>query len=204
MAYADIAAGVSQEVLCLVPWNVTLVNEGHECVVVEASSPADPLSPQPADPDVLDAPTYRQTAQRNLSVTIAMGGMHSQVIIRVKAGPRYAKTAKAEVRAGGELSKEGLESLGLRVSRSIEANRISAILSDHSLSGSPNREPRESLRLHVPRGTSAPVYLNVAARESLALEEYGLVRVVERDHARAIGGLSIVLVAAEGQKGEAP
>ena len=49
-AFADITAGGSQDVLCLAPWQVTLVNGGHECVVVEASSPADPLSPPPAIP----------------------------------------------------------------------------------------------------------------------------------------------------------
>src|SRR5579859_4220950 len=87
-AYADISAGMSQDVLCLVPWNVTLVNGGHECVVVEASSPADPLSPAPADPDVLDAPTYRQIAQRNLSVATMMGQVRREIILSIHEGAR--------------------------------------------------------------------------------------------------------------------
>ena len=83
--------------LCLVPWHVTLVNGGHECAVVEASSPADPLSPPPIDPDVLDAPGYRQIAQRNLSVLIVAGTIRDELLVTVCAGARADKTAVIEV-----------------------------------------------------------------------------------------------------------
>src|SRR5271157_98155 len=116
-AYADITAGMSQDVLCLVPWNVTLINGGHECVVVEASSPVDPLTPPPADPDVLDAPTYRQIAQRNLSVASMMGQARREIIVGMNAGDRADKNVDVKVEVGGELSKKALESLGLRASR---------------------------------------------------------------------------------------
>jgi hypothetical protein len=57
-------AGESQDVLCLAPWHVTFVNEGHECVLAEAFHPSDPL-PLIAD---FKVPIDRHVAQRNLNV----------------------------------------------------------------------------------------------------------------------------------------
>lgn len=202
-AFADIAAGSSQDVLCLVPWHVTLVNGGHECVVVEASSPADPLSPPPADPDVLDAPDYRQIAQRNLSVLVVSGMMRGEVIITVSAGARADKAAVIEVGGGDALPAELLGSLGLETRRYVGAERLSAGLSERSLCGQERAEGARTLRLPVPRGTSAAAYLNVAAREPLAPDEYAVVRVIERDQERVIGGLSVVIVQADDRKGGA-
>lgn len=199
-AFADIAAGGSQDVLCLVPWHVTLVNGGHECVVVEATSPADPLSPPPADPDVLDPPDYRQIAQRNLSVLTVSGMIRSEFIITVSAGARADKAAVIEVVEGDGLPAELLGSLGLKTRRYAGAERISAGLSERSLCGQERAEGDRALRLAVPRGTSAAAYLSVAAREPLAPEEYAVIRVVERDQERVTGGLSVVIVQADNRK----
>jgi hypothetical protein len=202
-AFADVPAGTSQDVLCLVPWNVTIFNGGHECVVVEASSPADPLSPPPADPDVLDALTYRQIAQRNLSVAAMSGQARREIILQLNAGERADKTIDVEARIGGTVAQSALESLGLRVTREAGADRISGILSEHSLCGSAKPEGHERLQVRVSRGTSSAVFLNVAVRKDLKPEEYGVVRVVARDHGRTIGGLSVVLVDAGQKKGGA-
>jgi hypothetical protein len=202
-AFADIAAGGSQDVLCLVPWNVTLVNGGHECVVVEASSPADPLSPPPADPDVLDPPDYRQIAQRNLSVLTVSGMIRGEVILTVSAGARADKAAVVELAEGDALPAELLGSLGLDARHYAGAEKISAGLSERSLCGQERAEGGRALRLAVPRGTSAAAYLSVAAREPLAPGEYAVVRVIERDRERAIGGLSLVIVGEDDRKGGA-
>lgn len=199
-AFADIAAGGSQDVLCLVPWHVTLVNGGHECVVVEAGSPVDPLSPPPADPDVLDPPDYRQVAQRNLSVLTVSGMIRSEFIITVSAGARADKAAVIEVVEGDALPAELLGSLGLKTRRYAGAERISAGLSERSLCGQERAEGGRALRLAVPRGTSAAAYLSVAAREPLAPEEYAVIKVVERDQERVTGGLSVVIVQADNRK----
>ena len=172
------------------PWHVTLVNGGHECVVVEAGSPADPLSPPPADPDVLDPPDYRQIAQRNLSVLTVSGMIRSEFIITVSAGARADKAAVIEVVEGDALPAELLGSLGLKTRRYAGAERISAGLSERSLCGQERAEGDRALRLAVPRGTSAAAYLSVAAREPLAPEEYAVIRVVERDQERVTGGAS--------------
>jgi hypothetical protein len=200
-SFADIAAGTTQPVLCLVPWNVTLINGGHECVVVEASSPADPLSPPPTDPDVLDASTYPQIAQRNLSVATMMGMARREIILSVNAGARADKTVAVTVEVGAELPKDLLSSLGLRASRNAGAKHISAVLSHHSLCGGQASGEHHSIEVHVPRGTSAPVYLNIGAGGRLAPEEYAVVRVVERERDRTLGGLTVVVVEGEQKPG---
>lgn len=196
-AYADVAAGTSQAVLCLVPWRVTLVNGGHECVVVEASSAADPLSPPPADPDVLDALTYRQIAQHNLSVMTVSGKSQHEINIGVHAGLRADKNVEVRLDVGGELSQHALALLGVEAKRSVGAGHVSAALSERSLCGEPNHEERNSLHLRVPRGTSASVWLNVAARERLTPEQYAVIRVVELQNGRVAGGLSLVVVGSD-------
>jgi len=199
-AFADIAAKATQQVLCLVPWNVSLINGGHECAVVEASSPADPLSPPPADPDVLDAPTYPQIAQKNLSVALMMGMSRRELILSVNAGPRADKNVDVKVEVGGEISKELLLSLGIRAGRSVGTKRIGAVVSHRSLCGSPASGEHHALKVHAPRGTSVPVYLNITASQRLEADEYAVVRVMETEQDRLLGGLSVVVM--EGQENE--
>jgi len=57
------------------------------------------------------------------------------------------------------------------------------------------------MKVHVPRGTSAAVYLNITASGHLTPEEYAVVRVVESDCGRVVGGLSVVVVEGEQKKG---
>lgn len=197
-AFADIAAGATQPVLCLVPWNVTLVNGGHECAVVEASSPSDPLSPPPADPDVLDAPTYPQIAQKNLSVALMMGMPRRELILSVNAGARADKDVDVKVEVGGEISKELLQSLGIRAGRNVGTKHVGAAVSHQSLCGSAAPGEHHSLKVHVPRGASVPVYLNITASRPLQGDEYAVVRVKETERDRLLGGLSVVVM--EGDK----
>jgi hypothetical protein len=200
-SFADVAPGTTQQVLCLVPWNVTVINGGHECVVVEASSPADPLSPAPTDPDVLDASAYPQIAQRNLSVATMMGMARHELILSVNAGARADKTVAVTAEVGAELPKDLLNSLGLRATRNVGAKQIRAVLSQHSLCGAQSSGEVRSMQIHVPRGTSAPVYLNIAAAGRLAPEEYAVVRVFEREGDRTLGGLTVVVVEGEQKPG---
>ena len=199
-AYADVAASGSQDVLCLVPWNVTIINGGHECVVVAAASPADPLSPTPTDPDLLDPPTYRQIAQRNLSVVQLGSGQAAQVLLTVTAGARAGKATVLRVGPGTELSREVLRSLGLHGGKPAP-DKIAFGLSAHPSPGrkaapaEPGDGPGErALRLDVPAGTSAGAYLGVTAHQPLRAGEYAVVRVAEMDGDRTLGGLSLVVV----------
>jgi hypothetical protein len=197
-AFADVAAGATQAVLCLVPWNVALVNGGHECAVVEASSSADPLSPPPSDPDVLDAPTYPQIAQRNLSVLVMTGMSRREIMLSVNAGVRADKNVDVKVDVGSEISKDALQSLGIRTGRNVGTKVVAATVSDHSLCGSSTTTGEQrSLKVHAPRGTSLPVYLNITTNRRLKDDEYAVIRVVETEGDRLLGGVSVVVV--EGQ-----
>jgi hypothetical protein len=198
-SFTDISAGGSQPVLCLVPWQVTLINGGHECAVVEVSTAADPLNPPPTDPDVLDAPAYPQIAQRNLSVEAIMGLMRRELILTVAAGLREDKNVNISVETDGELGLELLKSLGLPALRN-GGKKLKASLSARSLCGAAKIDDCRSLEVAAARGTSRPVHLNIATLERLSHDEYGLVRVIERRGNKVLGGVSVVVV--DGQKVE--
>ena len=83
-----------------------------------------PLSPPPADPDVLDAPTYPQIAQKNLSVALMMGMSRRELILSVNAGTVPDKKVDVKVEVGGEILKELLQSL--RDSRRTQCGDLTA------------------------------------------------------------------------------
>jgi hypothetical protein len=199
-SFADVAAGGSQDVLCLAPWHVTLLNDGHECVVVEATSPLDPLSPAPADPDVLDPPTYRQIAQRNLSVLTVSGMTRSELRITVHAGPHEEKTAVLELSAGAALPAPLLWSLGLEKGRYVPAQSISAGLSGRPPEGKEGVPETQTVQLDVPPGASVSAYLSVAARKPLTPGEYTVLTVTESDNGQVTGGISVVVEQSGSQK----
>ena len=110
-AFADVPAGGTQDVLCLVAWIPVIVNDGHECLVAVANHPGNPL-PSPL-PDAFDPPTYPQVAQKNLTVLVA--AMHAAMLtITVSGLQRTEKSVVLATEQGGELDERTLESLGLR------------------------------------------------------------------------------------------
>lgn len=70
-SFVSLAAGASDDVLCLVPWIPQFLNEGHECILAEAFHPDDPL----ATGTDFHVPTDRHVAQRNLSVIQTQNNM---------------------------------------------------------------------------------------------------------------------------------
>lgn len=69
-ANVTLNGGQVEDVLCLAPWQVVWINDGHECILAEVFHPSDPLPPGPA----FNVPTDRHVAQRNLSVVMAVKG----------------------------------------------------------------------------------------------------------------------------------
>lgn len=67
----SLTAGQTDDVLCLVPWMPSFVNNGHQCILAEVFHASDPL---PATLD-FNVPTDRHVAQRNLSVISAKAKM---------------------------------------------------------------------------------------------------------------------------------
>ena len=70
-SFISLDGGDEADVLCLTPWVPEFVNNGHECLVVEAFHSSDPLS------GTIDfnVPTDRHVAQKNLTVLMAFKSM---------------------------------------------------------------------------------------------------------------------------------
>jgi hypothetical protein len=66
MSYVTLAAGESKPVLCVTPWIPVWVNNGHECLIVEAFHPSDPITRGAGEP--FSARTDRHVAQKNVGV----------------------------------------------------------------------------------------------------------------------------------------
>lgn len=191
-AFVDLAAGDTQDVLCLVPWVATFVNGGHECVVAVAhgSDDENPLAdPLPAGFQ-LDPPSHEQVAQLNLSVVPAM--MQASLAIMVHGTARADKHAVLSVEVGGELESGTLARLGLgKLRRS----------ADHTVVGSLHRESvcgvvaegKPRIEIDVPKGTSSPVFVALNAAK-LNAGNYQVVHVVERLQGKIVGGVTYVVV----------
>ena len=196
-ATADIPAGGSQDVLCLVPWIPVMVNLGHECLVVQAISPSDPL-PNPL-PDDFDPPAYRQVAQKNLTVLPAtmMSIMHTITLSATKRADK-AVTVSAEV--GGTLDRLSLERLGLHNAKPTKNGVVEVGLTTQPhCAGEKGHLGEAKLQLRVPKGEQRAVYASVRAK-SLGPDEYQLVRITERAGDKLLGGLAFVAVSDKKEK----
>lgn len=198
-AYADIPAGGDQDVLCLVPWTPVIVNSGHECLVAVANHAGNPL-PSPL-PDAFDPPTYTQVAQKNLTVLVA--SMHAAMLaITVSGLERADKSVIVTTEVGGELDAITLARLGLHGLRPAKAPAVEVGL-DHERRCVGDKDPivKGKLELHVPRGTSAAVYVTIRTKH-LAKNEYQLVQIVERANDKILGGLGLVMVSEKTERKE--
>ena len=196
-ATADIPAGGSQEVLCLVPWVPVMVNGGHECLVAAANSPSDPLPDPP--PDAFDPPTYRQIAQKNLSVLPAtmQSSMHA---ITVAATKRLDKSVIVHAETGGELDRDSLVRLGMHGAKPAKAGAVEVGLSpEPRCAEAKDQLGKNRIELHVPKGEQRAVYTSVRAK-SLGPNEYQLVRITEKAGDKLLGGLAFVVVAERKEK----
>ena len=192
-AFADIAAGGSQEVLCLVRWIPVIVNGGHECLVAVANHPGDPL-PNPL-PNEFDPPTYPQVAQKNLTV-IAATMLTSLHAITIAGWRRTEKAVVVTAEVGGELDEAALAGLGLKNLRPAKDKHVDVGLDLQSRCMG-DKEPLGSnqLELRVPPGTSMAVYASIRSK-ALGKDEYQLVHIIERSSDRILGGIGFVVVAA--------
>ena len=194
-AYVDLAPGDTQEVLCLVPWIPVVVNGGHECVLAVAHAPGDsnPLPDPLPNGFPFDPPSHEQIAQLNLSVLEA-GMLQVSQLITVMALAREDKTAELSVSMGHALDRRTAAQLGLAGLHPAEGGKVHVSLSrEPRCSEHHDQEAQHTLRLEVPRGASAPVYVNISAHH-LEQQEYQLVHVTEHASGKLVGGVSYVIV----------
>jgi hypothetical protein len=222
-AFADIPAGGSQDVLCLVAWKPAIVNAGHECLVTVANHSGDPL-PDPL-PDEFDPPAFRQVAQNNLSVLTvdelvptAVSGNPTNAghetarstspnilsalpyAITIQGWQRADKTVEVTAEVGGALDETNLERLGIKGLRPAQEEGLEVGL-DHRprYQGRRERVGPNKLERHVPRGTSAAVYALIRANK-LMEGEYQLVNITERSEDRVLGGLGFIIIPASKER----
>ncbi|BCJ62047.1 hypothetical protein [Micromonospora endophytica] len=188
-AYADIDAGDTQEVLCLVPWNVVTVNNGHECLVVVATLPGDP-----ALPDAVDPVGYPNVAQRNLTL-LGAEQEDFKLTLTVQAAKRVPKKVRISAAIGGELPKDALYTLGLTERRPVDKTLVEIGFSTKPITDPADGVGEPELTIEVPAGRSVPVHLTVRGGTELAAGEYQLVEVLEQDGDRVLGGISFAVVA---------
>ncbi|MFJ8469839.1 hypothetical protein [Streptomyces swartbergensis] len=193
-ANADIPAGESQEVLCLVPWQVVVVNNGHECLIAAADLPGDPPLPDAAFP-----PDCAQVAQLNLTVLHAMEQVgRSHLTMIVVAAPRQAKAVRISSRIGCELTQELLRRYGLQNAHPVETPAVQ-VTSSPRPDCDPHSHPGESyLDLEVPPGQSRPVYVTVSGSR-LERGQYQLIHIEESQDDTVMCGLSILVTSQAGK-----
>ena len=188
-AYADIKAGESQDVLCLVPWRVVTVNNGHECLVVVASTPDDPPLP-----DAVDPVSYPNVAQRNLTLASSSSKEDFKLTVTVSAPRRESKRVRIGAQIGGELSREALRTLGLADGRPVEKPVVEVGFAEKPITNPKDGVGEPWLELEVPAGRSVPVYLTIRGGADLPAGAYQLVEVIETQKEQTLGGISFAVV----------
>lgn len=177
-AFVNLAAGAAGDVLCLVPWTPTIVNDGHECLVAEVVSAADPLPAPP--PDVFNPPAYRQIAQRNLTVLQAAAVVLPVQIAAAVRAPDGRRSLTVAV--GGELGDAALATLGLRGARPSTTPAVRAGLSERSAYGG---DTRPNLTVELRDGVAKAAYLHVEPDKPAKPGEYTVIRIQEKGGAGA-------------------
>jgi hypothetical protein len=190
-AFVDLAPGDVKDVLGIVPWIPTIVNEGHECLVAEVIHSADPLPTPP--PDAFDPPTYHQIAQKNLTVLVMRTSAIMVRAIQIAAPARTRKHFRIALELGGAIDRELLVRLGLEGSRPAKGDSVRAALSTE-----PGCEASDlsSVELKLEPGAIRALYLKVATKE-LKPRTYVPIHVVSRSGDRVEGGITFLVVSGE-------
>jgi hypothetical protein len=197
-ANVSLNAGETQEVLCLIPWMPSFVNNGHECVLAEAfHSTYDPL---PASPD-FNVPTDRHVAQRNLSVLMMDMKMERfSMSFEIHNTERVARAFSIKIKQG-ELAelRPLLKSLGREPKGTGKVQHAGFVAASNACDSDEKPQPKID-RIEVGPG----------ARQGLSIVgelegEAALVHVVQEVDGKEVGGLSILVVRgkAQTQKGRA-
>jgi hypothetical protein len=192
-AFATLPPGATRDALCLTRWTAGLINTVHECLVVVAVHPADPL---PTPPPLSAAPGFRQIAQKNLTL-MKMTAKAQAMVLTVNALPRVGKAVSLAVEIGGALDEPVLAGIGVRGLRAAADARIEVGLSQRrGCVGEGDPIGERELALRVERGAAESVQVNIRD-QGLQRDEYQLVKVEERDPDGAVlGGIGLVVVAA--------
>ena len=195
-AYADLDVGESKDVLCISPWIPVVVNNGHECIVVEVDSRQDPL-PIPISDD-FDPPSFHQIAQKNLQVLSMTPAMQFVFLpIQVSAISRNAKEVEIKIEKG-QLNKDDMyflfKQLGLKNLKELSERSIMYGVSlESGCHNSKETIGYKNLKLSINERSSKAVYVHL---EQTNREENGymLLNVTESQNGKIVGGNSILII----------
>jgi len=189
-ANVSLNGGETQDVLCLVPWMPTFVNNGHECVLAEAFHPT--YDPLPASPD-FNVPTDRHVAQRNLSVLLMAKGMKMfSLSFQVCNSWRTARTFQVTAQPG---RTEELKALLPHLGRTLpkfgkgKLERVGFVTKP-----CPDEDERKQAKQVIERLEVKP---NTCLGLSVVGElegEAALLHIVQTADGKEVGGLSILVV----------
>ncbi|SDX32017.1 hypothetical protein SAMN05444487_11420 [Marininema mesophilum] len=186
-AYVSLAGSETREVLCLSPWNPSFVNNGHECVMVEASHPYDPLQAGLT----FNVTTDRHVAQRNLTVLrLRKGNAHFTLRFELHNPSRLAQTYRITSRVGHlKEIKPLLPHLGHDIPHHGEGTIVQAgFVTESCPDKDDSNKAQPTSKVEI--GPGATVGLSVVG----VLEgEIALLHVVQKAEEQEIGGLSILV-----------
>ena len=195
-SFTSIAPGKDSEVLCLTPWIPVGVNDGHECLVVEALHPLEPLPTPP--PDSFSPPKFDQVAQRNISLVKMRKNTIRMLPIQVAAPFRHGRKTKLYLeRDNIELPDELVRNLGLQNRRFNPVLPIRVSIQAHPEFQCDEFEQVEVLDQVLPGSTIRAAYLAIQAMEFDSLS-YSILHIVERsENGESLGGITFVVTGTE-------
>lgn len=193
-SYVSLQPGESKEVLCITPWIPEIVNNGHECLVVETFSPADPLSYGPNDP--FNPPNDRHVAQKNLDI-IKMKS--SKIIVKPFTAKNHKKfrAEKIQIIARQIPIKEiikSIKSIGLSkiFDREIEIKEFG--LQPFQCGDQVTNVGKPELSLQLEPGKSIQLALAMKIPEKIQENVSAFFIVEQKINKKTIGGVATLLI----------
>jgi len=195
-AFVDLDGGEEKDVLCLTPWIPIIVNNGHECVVAEAISSADPL-PVPL-PDEFDPRDTDQIAQRNFNV-IQLSSFIKRMIFPIQISATNRKSKQVQVRLenvqlGDKNSHKILNNLNVDKSLKHVENLVEFGISDNRDCGiTEDVVGVNDLKIDVKAGTTSAlfVHLNKINKEQKGFQ---IINIVEYVDGEILGGNTLLII----------
>ncbi len=188
-AFVSLPPKQNSAVLCLAPWSVTAINDGHVCVLAEAFHPT--LDPLPASP-AFNVTSDPHVAQRNLNIVQAADVAPVFVSFEIHNPDRVTRsfTLTAEVADPASLRRLG-QTTGIDSQHLDHGGRVEVFGFAHAACLGPDELTHVPDKVEVKLAAGQRAGLFLAARQQEGTT--GLVNVVQSAGGREVGGLSCLL-----------
>lgn len=189
-AFVDLEIGETKEVLCVIPWFPTVVNNGHECLVAEVLHIMDPLSSPLMDD--FDPPNNHQIAQKNLSV-ITLKNKALIIPIQITATKRKERNLQVTTDFEGELDPQTLNQMGLKDFKPAK-DRVKSVLSiENGCEETPKEAPKNNITINLKANTTQGIYLKIWPIK-LNPKTYTMIHVISKSDQKVVGGSTFIIV----------